>query len=205
MRFWTVQPLVVWEQMEGGDAVRVDPDHPKYGGERPWQYDWLAAALQRNRPGFVGGWPWWLLCEEPDLAQQRAAKLPGGRDQVSIELELPEDRFAAFPLWMWETIHTGHYLALTGEEFAGWDRELRGAVADPDVRPLPEPWQSSLEESWERLFQPDPPRFWYRDGTPPDDPVLAGLMREASEDFVGLTEELRAGDTVDVVRFTAAG
>lgn len=59
MRFWTIQPRHVWRQMERGDSVRVDPQHPKYKGKRLWQYDWLSAALRRHRSGFDGGWPWW--------------------------------------------------------------------------------------------------------------------------------------------------
>lgn len=34
MRFWTIQPPVVGAQMEQGDSVRVNADHPRYGGQR---------------------------------------------------------------------------------------------------------------------------------------------------------------------------
>ena len=84
-----LSPLEIWQQMEHGKSVRVDPEHPKYGGKRPWQYDWLAAALRRNRSGFDGGWPWWLSCKRPDASQLTLAKLPGGQEQSLIELELP--------------------------------------------------------------------------------------------------------------------
>lgn len=206
MRFWTIQPYEIWEQMERGDRVRVDPNHRRYEGKRLWQYDWLSGSLVRNRSGFDGGWPWWLLCDRPDIRQQRSATLPGGREQASIELELPDDRCATVALWMWETIYTGHYLAISQEEFDGWHRELHSAIPEPGIWPLPEPWQGRLESSWERMFDREcQPRFWYRDEPLPDDESsLSTLMREASEDVVGLTQELLATDVVRVVPFTAA-
>jgi hypothetical protein len=193
--------------MERGDAVRVDPDHPKYGGKRPWQYEWLSAALVRNSPGFDGGWPWWLSCGEPDLDALRSATLPGGREQASIELELPTDRCPTFPLWMWETIHTGYFLASTREELDAWHGELESAGLEPGVWPLPQPWRDRIEESWERIFDEAwRPRCWYHDEAPSvDDTGLGALMREASVEVVGLTQELRAGDAVRVTPFTAAG
>ena len=121
MRFWTVQPYEIWEQMERGDAVRVDPDHPKYGGTRPWQYEWLSAALARISPGFDGGWPWWLSCREPDLDALRSTTLPGGREQASVELELPPDeplpRGSALPSFPQPTEHaaiSSHAITIAG-------------------------------------------------------------------------------------------
>ena len=61
--------------------------------------------------------------------------------------------------------------------------------------------------SWERIFDRAwRPRFWYRDREPPDgDSSLGALMREASDEMAGLTQELRASDAVSVIPFTAAG
>jgi hypothetical protein len=207
MRFWTIQPREVWQQMRRGDSVRVDPEHLKYGGERPWQYDWLSAALSRSRSGFDGGWAWWLCCEEPDLGRSRSATLPGGPEQALIELELPEDRCATFPLWMWETIYTRHYIALTREELDNWYRELHSAVPNREVWPLPEPWRSRLESSWERMFDLSvDPRCWYRDDELPDEgSELYALMRDASDEMAGLTQELLASDTMNVTLFTTTG
>lgn len=204
VKFWTIQPVAVWAKMKRGEPVRVDPNHPKYGGVRPWQYDWLATTLAHHLPGFSGGWPWWLSCDEPDVAQLASSTLPGGIDQASIELELPEERYITFPLWMWETIYTGEYLAASHEELNGWHQESLGMSA-ADARPLPEPRQARLEVSWEQIFDPAwRPRFWYRDQAPPDDgSQLSRLMREASASPVGLTEELRLSDVVRVSEFTS--
>lgn len=206
MRFWTIQPHEIWHQMERGDSVRVDPEHPKYGGKRLWQYDWLSAALCRNRTGFDGGWPWWLSCERPDLSHARSKTLPGGPEQALIELELPEDRYALFPLWMWETIYSGKYLAPGRDALDSWYQKLRAGIPDRDVWPLPEPWQTQLQLSWELMFDPDShSRCWYRDDELPDKADdLHILMRDASEGMAGLTQELLASDTVDVSLFTAA-
>ena len=48
-------------------------------------------------------------------------------------------------------------------------------------------------------------RLWYRDQElPGEGSEHDTLMREASEDMVGLTQELRADDAVNVALFTAA-
>lgn len=206
MRMWTVQPRSVWVQIGEENAARVDPDNPKYEGRRPWQYEWLAAALERHHPAFDGGWPWWLSLVEPDLDQEGTKSLPGGIDQTCLELELPDERCAVFPLWMWETIYTGHYLAGTLEELDSWCSGLRAAVSDPNVSPLPSPWQGRLESSWERLFDEEwRPPLWYRDGEVSDrEPNVARLMREASPNSVAVTQELRSTDIVRVTQFEGA-
>jgi hypothetical protein len=59
-------------------------------------------------------------------------------------------------------------------------------------------WDRILDVTWR-------PRFWYRDEVPPDDgSSLGALMRDASAEMVGLTQELRASDAVNVTPFTAA-
>ncbi len=189
------------------EGARVDPDNSRYRGRRPWQYEWLSAGLGRNHPGFDGGWPWWLSCQEPDLDQCRSAVLPGGRDQALIELDLSEDRCLVFPLWMWETIHSGLYLAACREEFAGWYGDLDSALPRIEVWPLPQPWRDRIELSWDRIFDRDRHvRFWYRDGEVSDDDSAYGtLAREASEEEVALTQVLAAGDVVNISLFSAAG
>ena len=97
---------------------------------------------------------------------------------------------------MWETIHSGIYLAASRGELETWHREVEAELAGRD----------ELEASWQRLFDPTVrPRFWYRREEPPtDDSPLSTLMREASDELVGLTQELRLGDTRDVTRFVGA-
>ena len=201
MRFWTIQPIAVVAELDRSGSVRVDQDHQRYRGKRPWQYDWLAAALARHHSAFSGGWPWWLSCEEPDLAAQATRTLPGGGSQASIELEIPEGRYVTFPLWMWETIFTGMYLAAGPDELEDW-LEVVDRISD-DGEALPPSLRDRLEASWDRILDPGwQPRFWYRDRPPPDDDsALARLMREASTTNAGLVEELRAGDVVRVTEF----
>jgi hypothetical protein len=182
--------------MERGEAVRVDPEHPKYRGKRPWQYVWLADALRRRHSAFDGGWPWWLSCSRPDVERLRSATLPGGQEQAILELELPEQRVAIFPLWMWETIYTGHYLALGRDELLRWRREVREG--------LTEALRARQEGSWERLFDRSAHRrCWYRDDDFPDpDEELQALLRNASDETAALILELRGSDLADVSLFT---
>ncbi len=106
-----------------------------------------------------------------------------------------------FPLWMWETIFTGMYLAAGRDELDNW-LEVVERFSDNGIA-LPPLLRDRLEASWERILDPGrQPRFWYRDRPPPDDDsALARLMREASTTIAGLVEELRAGDVVRVTEF----
>ena len=142
------------------------------------------------------------LADAVEYAQQNGKRI----GEALIELELPEDRCATFPLWIWETIYTGHYVAFTRAALDDWYRELRSAVPDRDVWPLPQPWRTQLESSWELMLDRSvDQRCWYRDGELPDEgDDLHILMRDASEEVAALTQELLARDTVDVTLFTAA-
>ncbi|MCP3974502.1 MAG: DUF3841 domain-containing protein [bacterium] len=207
MRFWTIQPRTIWDQMQRGESVRVDPENSRYQGRRPWQYDWLATALADSHPGFDGGWPWWLSCIEPDLRQQRQAELPGGTAQTVLELELPPERYVTFPLWMWETIHLGHYLAANEDELSQWQANAGNRPHEPSAPDSPGAMSGSLDTSWRRLLDVRwRPRFWYRDvEISADGSSLSRLMNEASEEAVGLTQELRADDVLSAASFRTDG
>lgn len=98
-------------------------------------------------------------------------------------------------------------VALTREALDDWYRALRAAVPDRDIRPLPEPWRTELEESWELMFDRSVERrCWSRDGKLPDEgEEMHALMKGASDEMAGLTQELRASDCVNLTLFTAAG
>jgi hypothetical protein len=63
-------------------------------------------------------------------------------------------------------VYCGQYLGLSGAEVRGWLSGLRHATGIAFLDhpgPLPEPWQTELEASWQRLFLPGlPARSWRR-------------------------------------------
>lgn len=160
MRLWTVQPLDVWEQLQQKSHLHVEEDRLPYDGYIPDTYRWLVRKLIQRIPDYPGTLPWWAHCEKPDLRWVRHRR-PRGRQFVRLELEPLPGSFATIPSWGWNTVFGGYYLAPTREEHDQWMAALRNAVPDEDTWPLPEPWQSELEASWERLFDPDlPPIAW---------------------------------------------
>jgi hypothetical protein len=68
---------------------------------------------------------------------------------------------ATFPCWAWDTVYCGQYLSFARQEHDEWVEAMRQAVPDEDARPLPQPWQTQLEASWLRLFDPHlPSQSW---------------------------------------------
>ena len=160
MRVWTVHPLVVWERLKDAGTLSVDPAFHR-NGYLPWQYQWLAGQMRERVPGYRGGLPWFAYCEKPDLRWVRHSR-PVNEPQVRIEVELDPDRVLAFPLWAWDLVYCGQFIAFTKREHDAWHAALRKAVPDEEDRwPFPEPWQGELEASWRRLFDPQlPARGW---------------------------------------------
>jgi hypothetical protein len=198
---WTIQPKAVWDQIEQHGVARVD--RSLIAGaedEEIWQYDWLAAQLARRIPGYGGGYPWWAYCNKPDLRQFRHGR---HGEQVCVGFRPASGTWIRYPYWMWDTIYQGRYLALSYEEFVDWTQAILVAVPDEDTWPLPEPWQSRLERSWERLFQPGCHNDCWLRNCDKNDPKLDLYWPGGVEDgiFDAFGEFLRASEIADVRHF----
>ena len=66
-RFWTIQPLEVWQTLQRCTEVRVDTSRYHHQCV-PERYHWLAAQLRLRRPGYSGLLPWWAYCKSPTCA-----------------------------------------------------------------------------------------------------------------------------------------
>jgi hypothetical protein len=160
MRLWTVQPLVVWEQLEQLCLLSVDETRLSTLGYVPDSYRWLVQQLKQRLPEYPGTLPWWAYCEKPDLRWVRHRR-PAGQREVRLELEPRPRTFLTFPRWAWDMVYCGQYLSFARREHDEWVGAMRRAVPDEDEWPLPEPWQEQMEASWLRLFHPNlPPRSW---------------------------------------------
>lgn len=150
MRYWTVQPLGVWETLQGEGVCRVDPglafDH-----EPPACYLWLVEQLKRRLPGYQGNFPWWLYCGKPDLRWVRWTR-PLDEWEVRLELELPADRVEEFLIRDWDVVYCQAWLCKHLPRQRWYEFEKRRGWED--VYPYPEPYQTLLERSWQRLFDP---------------------------------------------------
>jgi hypothetical protein len=193
----------VWDEARRQGVAWVDPSSrvdPKgcEPGYVPPQYEWLTAQLVRRRGWTPGRLPWWAYCAKPDLRRCRhRPHMP--RLQARLELELPPERAFVIPCWAWNAVHCQDYVAFSQAEERDWRARMLAAVPlDPDATdeptplwPLPEPWRSELEASWERLFDPRLPAIGWSPAW--------GDEREA------VFEEIRREDVRKVAPFTAVG
>ena len=150
MRVWTIQPLRVWEQVEEGGVAVVDP------GLRPApvqpSFEWLVEQLRGRLEGYEGNLPWWAYCSKPDLRVYRRGSLPGGPQQVRLELEVPTGRNVSFPIWAWNVVFLLRYLG-TRKAQKDWRRRRKEAgLLDVSFYDLPHEWRQEIEESWPLLF-----------------------------------------------------
>ncbi len=155
MRLWTMQPDDVWKTVCGKGVAYVDEGDGKYRGYIPPAYRWLQTRFARRIPDYGGHLLWWGYCRTPDLRRHRHNLRNG--TWVRLELEMPETALLRFPCWAWHQVFCQDYLALTRVDYEEWTEAVRRAVPDEDMWPPPQPWQSEMEASWERLFAPGLP------------------------------------------------
>lgn len=189
VRLWTIQPLVVLRTIERTGRALASLDY------EPHAYQWLRRNVSRVLTGYTGKRLWWFYCEKPDLRIFRHREALGTR-HVRIEVEIPSDRVCTFPLWAWDLVYCGRYLALSRDEYRAWECRLAKAVPDEDVWPLPAPWRQRLERSWQRLFTSLPARPW------------KGYSKEHWSDLGGqreaVAETILKSDVREVTHFVGA-
>ena len=164
-RVWTIQLAKVWAALGSERFLYVDDHAEAHRGYFVPAYRWLQSQLASRLPAYSGHSPWWGYCWKPDI-RRHWHLMEEGTENVRLELEIADERVLQFPCWAWQRVFCGDYLAFTREEYEDWTNALRRAVPDEDVWPLPEPWQSKLEASWQRLFAASLPLLDW-DGTWP--------------------------------------
>jgi len=188
IRLWTIQPIEVWTALQREGVLYVEEAlTPDLDGFRR-EYDWLREQARRRIRGYGGRYPWWAYDTKPDLRKHRFDAGPPGSRHVRLELAVTEEEVLLSDYGGWLYVLNAFYLpcatrgaAWLGEDDDdGWDTELDELGISSWVRPLPEPYQSRLEQSWERIFNTDGLR-----GT---DNLQATFERLALEDVVAVTE-----------------
>ncbi|MFN3649814.1 MAG: DUF3841 domain-containing protein [Armatimonadota bacterium] len=193
MRLWTIQPFEVWEQLERSGELLVDEVRLSDDAYVPPAYRWLAGELGRRVSGYPGTLPWWAYCQKPDLRLFRHSR-PAGQRELRIELEPAAGSFVTFPIWAWDTVYCGLYLAVTAGEHARWSAALPDTDPNAHPRDFPDPWKSELRVSWSRLFDPELPRRpWdpWRIGQSGSCEAVLGVLR--LEDVRGATPFVGSG------------
>jgi len=159
VRLWTIQPATVWNELQSRRMLCADRSNAPWRGEAPPAYEWLREQLTARLPGYTGGMLWWAYCEKPDLRAHRHS-FPVGEVHVRLELDagvIGADASVSFPSWAWNRVYCQDYLPLDAADLVRWTSWLGEAHLDEDSWPPPEPWQSALESSWQRLFSRELP------------------------------------------------
>lgn len=154
---WTIQPASLVEALRSKSELYVCEKLMRRG-QAPEAYKWLVSQLSIRNPNcFTGRFTWWAYLVKPDLRKMRF--LLGKGSYVRIQLKKDTNSFVSFPVWAWNTVYGGAYLAKSSVENQDWERRLGESVSDwEDLSVLPPPWQKEVEESWASLFDSDLPR-----------------------------------------------
>jgi len=169
-RLWMIADAELWPLLQEAGELRVDPARLSIPEFRP-QFDWLRGQLARRIPGYSGDYPWWSWATpKPDLRiRSMYHGWPAGGAQVRLTLDVPTTEIRAFDFMAWGNISLNDgYLSLSEAEDQAWD-----------ALPSAERTQAALEQSWERLFDPDLPRTPDWLGTPEYIQVVFETLRAA--------------------------
>lgn len=158
MRLWTIQPLWVWERLCEQGMLWSDPTGEAFFRDFQDSYDWMRGQMRRRLPAYQGRHPWWAYDHKPDLRRYK----PGAGPMARLELAVPPERVLLSAYGAWHYVLNLFYLpqSVDDEEYQreddAWEEELKQHGLNPyEDHPLPEPWQSRMVASWERIFDVD--------------------------------------------------
>ncbi len=167
----------------------VDPGDGAFSDDLREAYDWMRQEMHKRLPDYESHHPWWAYDYRLDLRSLRHQVAPG--DYVLLGIEVPTERVLLSAYGAWHSVLNGDYLPQAAsdadydQESEVWHEELRRVGLNPyGSRPLPEPWQSRVVESWQRIFDVED-------------------LRETNT-IQACFERLDLAEVVEVIRFSAA-
>ena len=158
MRLWTIQLFWVWEWFCEQETLWSDPTGEAFFQDFQDSYEWMRGQMRCRLPGYEGRHPWWAYDYKPDLRRYK----PGAGQMVRLELAVPPEHVLLSSCGAWHYVLNLWYLphSVVGEEHAresnAWEEELERHGLNPfSGRWPPDPWQSRMVASWERIFDVD--------------------------------------------------
>ena len=196
LRLWTLQQFHVWEALRQQGELFVDLALIRDFDFWQEPYNWMRVQMAQRIPGYGGRYPWWAYDYPLDLRAYRYLIGPPHTRHVRLELAVPREHVLLSTYGGWHSVLSRWYLPDAADEAAyeaqrrAWESELAAHGVDKGrVRPLPEPFESRLVASWERIF--DVERYRERET------IQATFERLALADVVRVTEFTARGRSVD--------
>lgn len=186
---WSLQPYTVWEILQMQQTLRVDETLASYAACWPDSYEWMKNQMQKRVAGYEDTLPWWAwYVPKPDLRRWRHGFGEPGERFVRLELNLRRDNVVLSDRATWDYVLMHSYVPYNHCDDDEWEEKLKRSGINGNPYPLPEPLQTELEASWERIFEL---------------PHLPGGNHAGQARIQATFEVLRLSDVRDVTLFTS--
>ncbi|WP_322924656.1 DUF3841 domain-containing protein [Paenibacillus campi] len=135
-RYWTIQSQDAWESAQKIGFLHGHAKHIMFSEP----YHWMMSQMGQRLSGYDGSYPVWVWTEKPDLLQLH--HYTGRAGFVCLTLELKHDEVLLSDFDEWHAVLNDTFNARTRRE---WLRYCAGRSA------------ITKEESWQRIFELEPP------------------------------------------------
>ena len=188
MRLWSIQPRLLWDQLEQEGAISGNPAFvwPEF-----WHaYDWMMVQMRHRirpspRPGMLPMWAWarWTGTQtRPDLRSR--GHLESGTSGVRLEFDVDPARVLLSDFELWHYVLGYWYLAANDAEDVYVDAALTAKRLDPFRQKLlaDDYWHRQILASWERIF--DLQGTTIKRGWPPEHKSIQAVLWEIRREDV---------------------
>lgn len=162
MILWTIQPIMVYEQMKETGVYRCRTEESYFYTVMKEQYDWLVTQMKQRIGDPPKGvtlpvWAWYQwegVRKKPDLRKERRANGFEGEEFVCLECDIPDQEVVLSDFDSWSLVIRDNLITWSEEE----DSEIELLMSK-----LPEKEQKLLKhKNWEeRLFDLTPLDYWW--------------------------------------------
>lgn len=159
IKLWTMQSYYAVQAMNKGEVYQVKRRHvaEKYSGAGPSfevAYGFFIAEASKRLPPPPGAEsPIWLYRD-----RRWADSGPGG---TLLEVDAPAEAVIQFDLRSWNRVLNLEYLARDAQDAGAWASQLerQGVKRPTDIMLTPyyPQLKAQVRQSWQRLFEGDPP------------------------------------------------
>lgn len=189
IRAWMFVPREIADLCESGVIQAISSchayDEPTYRAA----YKWMIKAMDHAGlpSSSKGTTPWWCWIQiRNDFGDAGPPfDVDGGSDHVLFELKIPADQILISDFCAWHAVINYWLLADSEAEDESFDLLLTDAGLNTTImRPVPEPFNSMIEASWQGIFDLGGGNDYWR--SPLNDQSLQGV-------FWNLTPEMIIG------------